>query len=165
MNVFFKLVDKVFDKIMLIPWRIKYKIYRNKYQVDKSFGFNGPGVLIGGDGVLKLGANSYIGRYSSINVQEGTKVVVGNNCSISHFVKIYTHNANPENIINNLQDKGSIKGDVIIGNNCWIGASVFIKEGVQIGDNSVIGANSVVTKNIPSNSIAVGSPAKVIKSK
>lgn len=54
-------------------------------------------------------------------------------------------------------------GNVEIGDNCWIGANVFINPGVKIGDFVVIGANSVVTKDIPSYSIAVGSPAKIIK--
>jgi NDP-sugar pyrophosphorylase family protein len=49
------------------------------------------------------------------------------------------------------------------GNNTWIGANVFIKEGVNIGNYVVIGANSVVTKDIPSNCIAVGAPIQIIK--
>ncbi|WP_280537348.1 DapH/DapD/GlmU-related protein [Halopenitus sp. POP-27] len=57
------------------------------------------------------------------------------------------------------------KGDIHIGNNVWIGASVFITEGVEIGDNAVIGANSVVTRDIPPHTIAAGVPAKVQKFK
>ena len=52
---------------------------------------------------------------------------------------------------------------VTIGNNVWIGGSVTIPPGVTIGDNVTIGAGSVVTKDIPSNSVAVGNPCKVIK--
>lgn len=52
---------------------------------------------------------------------------------------------------------------VTIGNNVWIGGSVTILPGVTIGDNVTIGAGSVVTRDIPSNSIAVGNPCKVIK--
>ena len=52
---------------------------------------------------------------------------------------------------------------IIIGENVWIGMNVRICKGVTIGDNSIIGANSVVTKNIPANCIAVGIPAKVVK--
>ncbi|MBP1534875.1 MAG: sugar O-acetyltransferase [Ruminococcus sp.] len=50
---------------------------------------------------------------------------------------------------------------VHIGRNCWIGAGVLIMPGVTIGDNTVIGAGSVVTKDIPSNVLAFGSPCKV----
>lgn len=54
-----------------------------------------------------------------------------------------------------------VKGDVIIGNNVWIGERSIILPGVSIGDGAIIGANSVVTKSIPAYAIAVGSPAKV----
>jgi galactoside O-acetyltransferase len=50
-----------------------------------------------------------------------------------------------------------------IGNNCWLGAGVIVLGGVTIGDNSVIGAGSVVTKDIPSNVIAVGNPCRVLR--
>ena len=52
---------------------------------------------------------------------------------------------------------------VKIGNNCFIGMDVKVFPGVTIGDNVIIGANSIVTQDIPSFSVAVGSPAKVIK--
>lgn len=53
--------------------------------------------------------------------------------------------------------------EVIIEDNVWLGYGVKVLKGVHIGKNSLIGANSVVTRDIPANSIAVGSPAKVIK--
>jgi galactoside O-acetyltransferase len=52
---------------------------------------------------------------------------------------------------------------VTIGKNCWIGAGALIMPGVTIGDNTVIGAGSVVTKDIPSNVVAVGNPCKVMR--
>jgi galactoside O-acetyltransferase len=52
---------------------------------------------------------------------------------------------------------------VHIGKNCWIGAGVVILPGVTIGDNTVIGAGSIVTKDIPSNVVAVGNPCKVLR--
>lgn len=52
---------------------------------------------------------------------------------------------------------------VRIGKNCWLGAGVIVLPGVTIGDNSVIGAGSVVTKDIPSNVVAVGNPCKVLR--
>ena len=50
-----------------------------------------------------------------------------------------------------------------VGNNVWFGGNVVVLPNVKIGDNSVIGAGSVVTKDIPSNVVAVGNPCKVIK--
>lgn len=52
---------------------------------------------------------------------------------------------------------------IVVGNNVWLGASVQVLPGVTIGDNVVIGAGSIVTKDIPSNSVAVGNPCKVIR--
>ena len=52
---------------------------------------------------------------------------------------------------------------VVIGKNVWIGENARVCKGVAIGDNSVIGANSVVTKDIPANCVAVGNPARVVK--
>ena len=52
---------------------------------------------------------------------------------------------------------------VISGRNVWIGANVTVLPGVTIGDNAVIGANSLVTKDIPANTVAYGSPCKVIR--
>lgn len=56
------------------------------------------------------------------------------------------------------------KGPVIIKENVWIGEGVAIMPGVTIGMNAIIGANSVVTKDIPANAVAAGSPAKVVRS-
>jgi len=53
--------------------------------------------------------------------------------------------------------------DVLIGNNCWIGMNSVILKGVHIGENSVIAAGSIVTSDIPENSLAAGVPAKVVK--
>lgn len=144
-------------------WNEIYKTYRAIYNIPKSFTFNGHGIVFYGGGLILCGENSYIGRYSSIQSGPEMKVVIGNNVSISHHVKIYTVNrvADADYSLN----KDLSCGDVIIGDYCWIGSGVFIKENVIIGENTAIGANSVVTKNIPSNCIAAGNPAKVIKMK
>ncbi len=56
-----------------------------------------------------------------------------------------------------------IKGDTIVGNDVWIGQNVTVMPGVHIGDGAIIGANSVVAKDIPPYTIAVGNPCRVIK--
>lgn len=53
---------------------------------------------------------------------------------------------------------------ITIGKNCWLGAGVTVLPGITIGDNSVIGAGSLVTKDIPANVVAVGSPCRVVRS-
>jgi len=57
----------------------------------------------------------------------------------------------------------SLKTDTYIGKKCFIGANAIIMAGIKIGDEVIIGSGSVVTKDIPSNCIAAGNPAKVIR--
>ena len=52
---------------------------------------------------------------------------------------------------------------VHIGRNCWLGAGVIVLPGVSIGDNTVVGAGSVVTRDLPANVVAVGSPCRVLR--
>lgn len=56
-----------------------------------------------------------------------------------------------------------IPSNVHIGKNIWVGSRSIVLQGVTIGDNSVIGAGSVVTKDVPQNTVAVGRPAKIVK--
>ena len=89
------------------------------------------------------------------------KVYIGDNAQIAPNVSIYTagHPIHPDS-----RNSGYEYGiDVKIGNNVWIGGNTCIMPGVTIGDNVVIGAGSVVTKDIPSNTIAFGNPCKVIR--
>ena len=97
----------------------------------------------------------------NFTVLDEAPVTIGDNCFIGPNVSIYTacHSTDP-------QERNSRKewGEpVVIGDNVWIGGSVTILPGIIIGDNVTIGAGSVVTRNIPSDSIAVGNPCRVIK--
>lgn len=89
-------------------------------------------------------------------------VTIGDDAFIGPNVSIYTacHSTRPHE--RNTREEWA--KPVTIGNNCWIGGSVTILPGVTIGDNCTIGAGSVVTHDIPANSIAVGNPCRVIKS-
>jgi acetyltransferase-like isoleucine patch superfamily enzyme len=77
----------------------------------------------------------------------------------------FTHPVDWQDIRQNNAQRPSFDSNavVVIGNDVWIGQGVFIKSGVTIGDGAIIGARSVVTKDIPPYSIAVGSPAKVLR--
>lgn len=61
------------------------------------------------------------------------------------------------------QDAYQYNMPVHIGKNCWIGAGAIILPGVTIGDNTVIGAGSIVTKDVPSNVVALGNPCRVVR--
>lgn len=94
-------------------------------------------------------------------VLDEAKVTIGDDCFIGPNVSIYTacHSTNPAE--RNARNEWA--EPVTIGKNVWIGGSVTILPGVTIGDNVTIGAGSVVTKDIPSNVVAVGNPCRVIR--
>lgn len=102
------------------------------------------------------------------NVSFGSEpylIEIGNNVRLTVGVKITTHDGGLWVLRNNGKLKNADKfGKVKIGNNVHIGLNSIIMPGVTIGDNVIIGCGAVVTKNIPSNSVAVGVPAKVIES-
>lgn len=111
------------------------------------------------------GYNIEVGEnfYANVNlvILDGAKVSIGDNAFIAPNVGIYTagHPLDVEQRNRGLE----YALPVTIGHNVWIGAGVSILPGVTIGDNTVIGAGSVVTKDIPSNVLAVGNPCRVIK--
>ncbi len=159
-------IPKLLSEHFRLRYYLRYQRYRRKYSIHHSFVFGGEDILLYGNGVIQFGEASYIGRYSQVQSFDGCKVVIGRHCEISHFVKIYTMNneADQDFSIEKLKRKYRT-GNVSIGDYSWIGASVFISPGCSIGDNAVVGANSVVTRDIPSYSIAAGVPAKVMKFK
>ena len=63
----------------------------------------------------------------------------------------------------NICDAWDNKGDIVIGNDVWIGYEAVILSGVTIGDGAIIGTRAVVTKDVPANAIVVGNPAKVMR--
>lgn len=101
-------------------------------------------------------------------ISAANRIEIGNGCLLGRDTFI-TDNSHGENIsINELNispHERNIfsKGTVIIGDNVWTGKNVCIMPNVKIGNGAIIGANYVVTHNIPPYSVAVGSPAKVIK--
>lgn len=144
--------------------KLNYSNFRKKYTVDDSFHFNGSGILFYGDGKIVCGKNSYIGHWSMIQSYENCKVTIGQGCSISSNVRIFTQtNISDQDF--SKSDRKIKTADVIIGDYVWIGANVVINPGVKIGSNAIIGANSVVTKDIPENTIYGGVPATLLKTK
>lgn len=108
---------------------------------------------------IKIGNNFYANH--NLVILDATDVTIGNDVFIGPNCGIYTAGHPIDYITRN---EGIEYGkSIIIGNNVWIGGNVCILPGVKIGNNVVIGAGSVVNKDIPSNSVAVGNPYKVKK--
>jgi acetyltransferase-like isoleucine patch superfamily enzyme len=116
-----------------------------------------PSIIIGDE--CNIGEHTHI---TAIN-----KITIGNGLLTGRYVYIGDNShgglsieeANTPPIRRKLQSKG----EVVIGNNVWIGDKATILAGVHIGDNVIVGANSVVTKDVPSNCMVAGCPARVAK--
>lgn len=108
---------------------------------------------------IEVGKN-FFANYNC-TILDVAKVKIGDNCMFAPNVAVYTagHPIHPATR-STLYEYGI---EVTIGDNVWVGGNAVICPGVHIGDNCVIGAGSVVTKDIPAWSVAVGNPAKVIK--
>lgn len=91
-----------------------------------------------------------------------SNLIIGDDCIFASDVFVSTENHSMDPRVSYL-DGNLISKDVNIGNGVWLGEKVIILPGVTIGKKAIIGAGSVVTKNIPPYSIAVGNPAKVVK--
>lgn len=109
-------------------------------------------------GDVRVGRNTWIGPFT---ILDGSgHLEIGDYCSISCGVQIYTHDT-VEWAISGGKAKYSY-APVSIGDCCYIGSLTVISKGVTIGDHSVVGAGSFVNKSLPSNSVAFGTPAKVV---
>lgn len=109
------------------------------------------------------GKNITIGKRVFINsgcrFQDQGGITIGDDVLIGHNVVLATlnHGVAPDS------RKDIHPASIIIGKNVWIGANSTIVPGVMIGDNAIIAAGAVVTKNVPTNTVVGGVPAKVIK--
>lgn len=111
---------------------------------------------------LQIGDNIIMGRNTTILC--ANKIVIGSNCMFGSYCFISDENHGMDPSSDKRYECQPLQlSNVIIGENCWIGEKVIILPGITIGDNAIVGAGSVVTRDIPPNTIAVGNPARVIK--
>jgi acetyltransferase-like isoleucine patch superfamily enzyme len=112
---------------------------------------------------LEIGDNSYIGPHSVIGA--GGPVSIGRDIAFGAYVQLLAENhqfGDPTLAIN---EQGVTRRGIVVEDGCWLGNSVIVLDGVRIGARSVIGAGSVVTHDVPAESIAVGNPARVVRSR
>lgn len=177
MNIF----SKIIGHLISIPARIKgMKLEKNS--------FIGPFYAVAP--ILKgveLGNNVIIGRNAWLDISRNTKgakiffgdetqagrnlvvsacknISIGKRCLLSYNVSIMDHDHNVLDPDISPLEGGITEGrEVVIEDECFIGAHSFILKGVHLGKHCVVGANSVVTKSFPAYSVIAGSPAKLIR--
>lgn len=126
--------------------------------LPKSSAINPPFHCDHGHGI-HIGENTFI-NYDCIML-DGGEIRIGNNCKIGPRCQFFTPN-HPVDYKERMRPIETCL-PITIGNNCWLGGNVTVCPGVTIGDRCVIAAGSVVTRDIPSDSMAAGNPAVVKK--
>ncbi len=124
-------------------------------------------------GKISIGNHSRLGRNAAIQCCES--ILIGNHVAIGREVVISDNSTHPSSaLFRKVKSmlppsstvhlwKFSAHKPVVIKDNVWIGERSRICKGVTIGENSIVAANSVVTKDVPDNSIAAGNPARIVK--
>ncbi|HIZ98634.1 MAG TPA: sugar O-acetyltransferase [Candidatus Janibacter merdipullorum] len=109
---------------------------------------------------LRIGARTFVNY--NLTALDCALVTIGEDCQIGPGVQLLTatHPLEP----GPRRDKVEAAEPITLGDNVWLGGGVIVCPGVSIGDDSVVGAGSVVTKDIPAGVVAVGNPARVIRS-
>ncbi len=112
------------------------------------------------EGTLRIGDKCIFGRHDSVNcyldVEIGPATLLADHVYVSDFDHRFDDVDRP------VKDQGIAKARVRIGADVWLGTKATVSRGVAIGDGAVVGANAVVTRDLPSYSVAVGAPARVI---
>lgn len=135
----------------VVPWN-KFELGIDSTIEDFSAINNGVGPVVIGDRT-KIGlSNTIIGP-----------VTIGNDIRLAQNITLSGLNHNYEDISRPIHVQGVSTSAIIIEDATWIGANVVVLAGVTIGKHCVIAAGSIVTKDIPSYSVAVGNPARVLK--
>ena len=110
---------------------------------------------------VHVGENCLISNFCTLS-SEPYLISIGDHCRITSGVDFVTHDGSTWCYNQNDLFHGSRFGPIMIRDNCFIGMNTTILYDVEIGPNSIIGAGSVVTKNIPANSVYAGNPARFI---
>jgi len=126
----------------------------------------GEGAVIRPPLFVDYGENLHVGARTFVNYHltalDVAPITIGADCQIGPNVQLLTptHPVEPTP----RRDKLEAARPITIGDNVWLGGGVIVCPGVTIGDNSVVGAGSVVTRDVPANVVAVGNPARVVRS-
>jgi acetyltransferase-like isoleucine patch superfamily enzyme len=163
-------------------WRFKV---RNRHIVTGGFVFLAPGAEVycrRGLGHLELGRWVWIGGGTAIRCHEGSirvgdktvfggdgavnaylDIDIGRECILADGVHLTDFDHRFDDPATAIRKQGIVVAPVRIGDDCWIGEKVTVLRGVTIGTGSVIGAQTVVNRDVPPGSVAVGNPVRVVR--
>ncbi|WP_345890324.1 acyltransferase [Rufibacter aurantiacus] len=131
----------------------------NHFTVGKSSVIEDYAVINNGMGPVHIGANTFVGLFDVVI----GPVTIGNHVIIAQHVVISGLNHGYEKVGMPIKDQPCTVGEIVVEDECWIGANAVITAGVRIGKHSVVAAGSVVTKDVPPYSVVGGNPAKILK--
>lgn len=169
---FDKGADRIGPDIPFTHWRLYFRSCMQKL-CKKKFGYWGenadfrPGAYAVVCSKISIGNNVVIRPGTMLFADErspGSSIVIENDVLLGSGIHIYVNNHRFVKHNGKIcQDDHTFPENVILREGCWIGANVIILPGVEIGAYAIVGAGSVVTKTIPAGCVAVGNPAKVIR--
>ena len=142
----------------VIPFRERdaKRVGEGCFYLDLIVWLNGDRIELGDRVAFNYGC--YVNGYGGLTIADGATIGPG--------VMIHTANHNSDDLTRPVTEQGwKTSGPVYIGVNAWIGMGVCVLPGVRIGDGCIVGAGSVVVRDLEAYSVAVGNPAKPIKSR
>jgi len=151
-------VGRVIFKIEAIMCHCKGAFLKSRLKFCGDDVYFYPGISVNIPETISIGNHTHLGE--NVHLRGGGKILIGDLCQIANNTIIVT-SGHP--IDGGKYYGRSVFNDIQIGNNVWIGSGVIILPGVTVGENSVIAAGSVVTKDVQSNILAGGVPAKKIR--
>jgi acetyltransferase-like isoleucine patch superfamily enzyme len=113
------------------------------------------------EGEVAIGAKTVIGQECTISAYR--RIRIGEQCVVADRAMFIDFDHGVVEVERPIRVQGIYKRDVEVGSNVWIGYGACILRGVRVGDNSVIGANSVLTRDVPTNAVVGGVPARLIR--
>ena len=115
--------------------------------------------------LIEIGNNFNSNQNLHLNAASGGKIVIGDNVLVGPNVVFRSSNHVTDDTHIPIRTQGRLKGDIIIGNDVWIGSNCVILMGVRVGNGAVIAAGAIVNKDVAPFDIVGGVPAKKIKSR
>ncbi len=169
-------ISFLFLKLLGVSVRVKgglrvssgtgFKVYSKNaklYFGKKNYIRKNCSIIVGESGMLKIGDRFFMNNCSSINCL--SNIEIGEDCLFGEGVKLYDHNYDYRSKeLVPLNKRGHVKGNIIIGNNCWLGSNTIILMNVQVGNNVIIGANNIIYKDIPDDTVVLAKQYPVLRS-